>query len=112
MARLRRPSVELSARLGDLAASDQLKGDVPPPIYDRAEELLEVLVAEARRRGLRPVARGDLLGAMIHEAPKDGKKLADKLQAYWDASVWRTLDTKKRQGLATLRPRRAGRPAR
>lgn len=106
------PQVELSVRLGELEAAEQLKGLVPLPIHDRAEHLVELLVQELRNRGLRTASRGDLLAALIHAAPKDGRKLADKLVEYRADKVWQTLGTKKRRGRVRLRPRRSGRPSR
>ena len=111
-ARARRPQVELSARASDLEAADQLKDRIVPPIYDRAEALTDALLDELRSRKRRAVTRGDLIAALIYDAPRDGKKPVKNLDRYEQAPVWRVLESKRKTGRVTLRPRKPGRPSR
>jgi hypothetical protein len=105
MAATKRPRVDLAAYTATLTPTDQLKGDVPPPVARRADDLYELLL-----KRVRSASRGELIAALIQAAPEDPDKLRDLLRAYENTRVWQTLRHKKKIGHVTLKARRTGRP--
>lgn len=102
--------VELSAFLRDMAP-EQFNVGVPAPIAERADQLVETLLDRARALGA--VSRGELVAALIHDAPADAGQLRAKVEQYREAQVWQTiLGARRKTGRIVIQRRSRGRPRR
>jgi len=102
--------VELSAYLQDLEP-EQFNIRVPLPVGHRADQLVQELLERARALG--SVARGELVAALIHDAPSDAAELRGMIERYREARVWETLiGTSRKTGTVVIERRGRGRPRR
>jgi hypothetical protein len=102
--------VDRSAFLRDLAP-EQFNVRVPAPVAQRADQLVERLLEQARALGA--VSRGELVAALIHDAPPDASQLRAKVERYREARVWETiLGTRRKAGKLVIHRKARGRPRR
>lgn len=100
--------VDLSDFLRDLEA-EQFNVRVPSPVARRADQLTETL--RQRARALGAVSRGELVAALIHDAPADAALLRVKVERYREAQVWETvLGLRRKTGKHAIHRRGRGRP--